>query len=175
MRPGRLALLYRSGEFWLLLGFVLGYASVFFSLVIWLALTLLLRGPNRLRDASMDVALPLAIMIALGVFTFCFLRCRRQRQSLFRELWPHRFMVCPTCIYPLSRGSDRRSECGRKLPRRDVQQFWVGVFAYPISDMHAEARVIRMAANRRWGRGWSRRHFPRSFRLFRRPVLLPLR
>ena len=111
MRPGRLALMYRSGALWLTAGIVLGYVTLVVSLVG----TSLLWSLNRPSASASDVATETwtaavtSIIPSLGVLGVFLWRCRRQRQLLFRELWPHRLAVCPTCIYPLLRNSDRCS------------------------------------------------------------------
>lgn len=175
MRPGRLALIYRSGALSLITGIVLGYLVFVLSITSWFMLPLLSNASKLPSAAATDAALVSSIVLALGVFAGFFWRCRRRRQTLFRELWPHRLAVCPTCIYPLMRGSIRCSECGREMERRDAQQFWVGVFWQPMNAIWPERWIIRAAARRRRSRGWSRRHFGRWFKWYRPRPVLPLR
>ncbi len=175
MRPGRLALIYRSGALSLMAGIVFGYLTFFVSLfgtsVLWF-----LYGPSKPPAAASTPTLALtSLLLGFGVFGVFLWRCRRQRQLLFRELWPHRLAVCPTCIYPLMRHRERCSECGREIKCCEAQQFWVGVFWMPIDVMWPEGWVIRRAAQRRRNRGWSRRHFGRWFKWYRPRSLLPLR
>ncbi|GEM_PF-6815122 len=175
MRPGRLALIHRSGALSLMAGIVFGYLVFFLSITCWVMLPFLSNASKLPSAAATDAALVSSIVLALGVFAGFFWRCRRQRQTLFRELWPHRLAVCPTCIYPLMCGSERCSECGREIERRDAPQFWVGVLWMPIDVMWPERWVIRRAAKHRRNRGWSRRHFGRWFKWYRPRSLLPLR
>lgn len=177
MRPGRWALIYQSGAMWFMLGVVGGPVACYASIIACAAWDILAthpRGYDRSLMWIMFILVPCTV--AACVFGVFFWRCRRRRQALFRELWPHRLAVCPTCMYPMMRGRERCGECGREITRRSAQQFWIGVFGQPLHAILPEKWVIRAAANRRRNRGWSRRHFKWSFKKWNRGrPLLPLR
>jgi len=177
MRPGRLALFYRSGGMWFVLGIL--WAACVFAAGLFAWALIQIDRVGEVSDTVFTIALLTSAMLAIIASSPLFWMCRRRRQALFRDLWPHRLAVCPTCWYPMMRGSGRCSECGRAITRRHAQQFWVGILSQPPHANLAlsEKLVIRLATGRRTNRGWKRRHCNWFFKLkvLRGRPLFPLR
>lgn len=115
MRPGRLALFYRSGGMWFVLGIL--WAACVFTAGLFAWALMQIDRVSEVSDTMFTIALLTSAMLAIIASSPLFWMCRRRRQALFRDLWPHRLAVCPTCWYPMMRGSGRCSECGRAITR----------------------------------------------------------